>query len=56
MKVIAVYPGTFDTITNGHLDIITRGHRLFDEIIVAVLGNADKEPLFSVAERLEKKK
>ncbi len=53
MKIIAVYPGTFDPITNGHLDIITRGLRLFDEIIVAVLGNPDKEPLFTVAERLK---
>ena len=53
MKVTAVYPGTFDPITNGHLDIIGRGVRLFDEIIVALLQNADKEPLFSLPERLE---
>jgi pantetheine-phosphate adenylyltransferase len=53
MKIIAVYPGTFDPITNGHMDIITRGHRLFDEIIVALLGNPEKEPLFSVEERME---
>ncbi len=50
---LAVYPGTFDPITNGHLDIIGRGVRLFDEIIVALLQNADKEPLFSLPERLE---
>jgi len=53
MKVTAVYPGTFDPITNGHLDIIGRGVSLFDEIIVALLKNADKEPLFSLEERLE---
>jgi len=53
MKVTAVYPGTFDPITNGHLDIIGRGVGLFDEIIVALLKNADKEPLFSLDERLE---
>jgi pantetheine-phosphate adenylyltransferase len=53
MKVTAVYPGTFDPITNGHLDIIGRGVRLFDEIIVALLENADKEPLFGLEERLE---
>lgn len=53
MQVTAVYPGTFDPITNGHLDIIGRGVRLFDEIIVALLQNADKEPLFSLPERLE---
>ena len=53
MKVTAVYPGTFDPITNGHLDIITRGVRLFDEIIVAILNNPDKNPLFSSEERRE---
>ncbi len=53
MQVTAVYPGTFDPITNGHLDIIGRGVRLFDQVIVALLKNADKEPLFSLSERLE---
>jgi pantetheine-phosphate adenylyltransferase len=50
---IAVYPGSFDPLTNGHLDIIRRGTRLFDRIIVAVLENEGKSPLFSVAERKE---
>ncbi|MGH9750674.1 MAG: pantetheine-phosphate adenylyltransferase [Candidatus Polarisedimenticolia bacterium] len=53
MKRTAVYPGTFDPITNGHLDIITRGMRLFDTIVVAILRNPDKEPLFPVDERVE---
>jgi len=53
MSTIAVYPGSFDPLTNGHLDIITRGARLFDGIIVAVLVNADKSPLFSTQERVE---
>ncbi|MBI4169796.1 MAG: pantetheine-phosphate adenylyltransferase [Acidobacteria bacterium] len=53
MKVIAVYPGTFDPITNGHLDIISRGVRLFDDIILAILRNPDKEPLFPLEERME---
>jgi pantetheine-phosphate adenylyltransferase len=53
MKVTAVYPGTFDPVTNGHLDIITRGVRLFDEIIVAILRNPDKEPLLPLEERME---
>ena len=53
MKVTAVYPGTFDPITHGHLDIISRGVRLFDEIIVALLENPDKEPLFPLDERIE---
>ena len=52
-KVIAVYPGSFDPITNGHLDLIARGAMLFDKLIVAVLGNAAKQPLFTVEERLE---
>ncbi len=50
---VAVYPGSFDPITNGHVDIIERGARLFDRIIVAVLINSDKRPLFSIEERVE---
>lgn len=50
---IAVYPGSFDPITNGHLDILFRGLRLFDKIIIAVAKNAEKKPLFSVEERVE---
>jgi pantetheine-phosphate adenylyltransferase len=49
---IAVYPGSFDPLTNGHVDIILRGAKLFDRIIVAVLTNAEKAPLFTVEERL----
>jgi pantetheine-phosphate adenylyltransferase len=49
----AIYPGSFDPVTNGHLDIIQRGCKLFDEIIIAVLVNPDKTPFFSVAERRE---
>ncbi|MFC7442405.1 pantetheine-phosphate adenylyltransferase [Laceyella putida] len=52
MKV-AVYPGSFDPITYGHLDIIERGAKVFDKIIVAVLVNSSKNPLFSVEERKE---
>jgi pantetheine-phosphate adenylyltransferase len=52
-SVTAVYPGSFDPITNGHLDLIERGSRLFDRLIVAILENAAKEPLFSVEERME---
>jgi pantetheine-phosphate adenylyltransferase len=47
----AIYPGSFDPVTNGHLDIIERCCRLFDEIVIAVLVNSDKRPLFSVEER-----
>ena len=50
---LAVYPGTFDPLTNGHVDIISRGARLFDRIIVAILINAEKAPLFSMDERVE---
>ncbi len=50
---LAIYPGSFDPVTNGHLDIIERGLKLFDRIIVAVLINPAKKPLFSVEERLE---
>ena len=49
----AIYPGSFDPVTNGHLDIIQRGCKLFDEIIIAVLVNPDKTPFFSVSERCE---
>ncbi len=49
----AVYPGTFDPITNGHLDVIERAATLFDEVIVAVTTNPSKQPLFSVEERVE---
>lgn len=51
-KNIAVYPGTFDPVTNGHLDIIKRAAKLFDKVIVAVLINRNKEPIFTVKERL----
>src|SRR5216683_2391692 len=50
---IAIYPGSFDPVTNGHLDLIERGEKMFDSLIVAVLRNAEKAPLFSVAERVE---
>jgi pantetheine-phosphate adenylyltransferase len=53
MPTLAVYPGSFDPLTNGHVDIITRGARLFDRIIVAILVNAEKAPLFSMDERVE---
>jgi pantetheine-phosphate adenylyltransferase len=53
MQVTAIYPGTFDPITNGHLDIITRGVSLFDTIVVALLENADKEPLLPLGERVD---
>ncbi len=49
----AIYPGSFDPVTNGHLDIIQRGCTLFDEIIIAVLVNPEKTPFFSVEERCE---
>ncbi len=49
----AIYPGSFDPVTNGHLDIITRGCKLFDEIIIAILINPEKKPFFSVGERRE---
>lgn len=49
---VAVYPGSFDPLTNGHVDIILRGARLFDRIIVAILRNAEKHPLFTPEERV----
>jgi len=51
--VIAIYPGSFDPLTNGHLDLIERGAKIFDELIVAILRNPEKEPLFPLEERLE---
>jgi pantetheine-phosphate adenylyltransferase len=50
--VIAVYPGSFDPLTNGHVDIIQRGTRFFDRIVIAVLLNIEKAPLFTVPERV----
>ncbi|MGG7176028.1 pantetheine-phosphate adenylyltransferase [Clostridium paraputrificum] len=50
---IAVYPGSFDPITNGHLDIISRGSKVFDKLIVGVLVNVDKKGLFDIEERVE---
>lgn len=50
---IAIYPGSFDPVTNGHLDLIERGEKMFDLLIVAVLLNAEKAPLFSVPERVD---
>ena len=50
---VSIYPGSFDPITNGHIDIIERAAKLSDKLIVAVLNNSDKKPLFSVEERLE---
>lgn len=48
---VAIYPGSFDPITNGHLDIIQRGCKIFDKVIVAVLINIDKKGLFTIEER-----
>lgn len=53
MRTLAVYPGSFDPLTNGHVDIITRGARLFDRIVIAILINAEKSPLFTMDERVE---
>src|SRR6185503_17351563 len=49
----AIYPGSFDPVTNGHLDIIERGCKLFDEIIIAILVNPEKQPFFTIEERQE---
>lgn len=51
--MIAIYPGSFDPITLGHLDIIKRGVNLFDKVIVVILSNPNKQPLFSVEKRME---
>lgn len=53
MKKIALYPGTFDPITNGHFDIIERALMLFDEVVVAVALSSDKKPMFSLDERIK---
>ena len=50
-RIKAVYPGSFDPPTNGHLDLIERGSKIFDELVVAILRNPEKDPLFSLAER-----
>jgi pantetheine-phosphate adenylyltransferase len=52
-KLVAIYPGSFDPITSGHLDVIARGSRLCDQLVVAILRNERKSPLFTVAERME---
>jgi pantetheine-phosphate adenylyltransferase len=49
---LAVYPGTFDPITNGHLSIVNRALKIFDKLIIAILNNPQKEPLFSIEERI----
>lgn len=53
MKRIAIYPGSFDPVTNGHLDIIERGCKLFDNIIVTILHNPNKQFMFNIEERME---
>ena len=52
-ETLAIYPGSFDPLTNGHVDIIQRGARLFDRIVVAILLNVEKSPLFTVEERVD---
>jgi pantetheine-phosphate adenylyltransferase len=51
--VKAIYPGSFDPVTNGHLDLIARGAKIFDHLVVAILRNSHKDPLFTVDERIE---
>ncbi len=53
MKRIAIYPGSFDPVTNGHLDIVARGLKLFDKIIVAIMHNPEKNAMFTLEERLD---
>lgn len=53
MKIVALYPGTFDPITNGHTDLVRRAAKLFDEVVVSVAANPKKQPLFSLKERVE---
>ena len=53
MNINAIYPGTFDPITNGHIDLVTRAARIFDRVVVAVAESRNKTPLFSLTERVE---
>ena len=53
MTRIAIYPGTFDPLTYGHMDIVERGLKIFDKVIISILTNKNKQPLFSVEERLD---
>lgn len=53
MKIIALFPGTFDPITNGHADLIRRAARLFEQVVVAIAANPEKQPLFSLHERID---
>ncbi len=53
MSLLAIYPGTFDPITNGHLDVVWRASHIFDEIIILIAENVDKTPLFTIEERLD---
>src|ERR1700674_848085 len=52
-NVLAIYPGSFDPVTNGHLDLIERGAKIFDRLIVSLLRNTEKSPMFSLDERVE---
>ena len=52
-KITAIYPGTFDPVTNGHLDIIERAAKLFDKVIITIAVNSSKKPLFTKEERLD---
>jgi len=52
MKTKAIYPGTFDPLTNGHADLVVRAARIFDEVILAVAANPSKQPMFSLVERV----
>jgi pantetheine-phosphate adenylyltransferase len=52
-EIVAIYPGSFDPLTNGHVDIIQRGSRFFNRIVIAVLNNVEKAPLFTAPERVE---
>lgn len=52
MELVAIYPGTFDPLTNGHIDLIERGARMFDRLVVAIAANPGKSPLFTLEERV----